>query len=49
VVFRDDDPFREAPGGSIAGSSALMDIAENDALEDVIIEDLSPEFISLAE
>ena len=49
MTFRDDDPSREAPGPALAGSNALVDLAENDVAEDVVIEDVSPEFIALAE
>ena len=49
MTFRDDDPAREAPGGAIAGSGALLDLAQNDVAEDVVVEDVSPEFIAMAE
>jgi peptide/nickel transport system permease protein len=49
MVFRDDDPSREGPGPTGVGSSALLDLAEEDVREDVVIEDVSPELMALAE
>jgi peptide/nickel transport system permease protein len=48
VVFRHDDPSREAAGSGIVGSGALLDLAEDDLREDVVIEDVSDEFVALA-
>ena len=42
MTFRDDDPSHEAPGGAIAGSAALVDLAEDDALEAAAIDAADP-------
>jgi peptide/nickel transport system permease protein len=44
----DDDPERAPVGAGIATSEAFLE-TENDAVEDVIIEDVNPEFIALAD
>ena len=49
MTFRDDDPAREAPGGAVVGSTALIDLAENDVADDVVIADVSSEFIAFAD
>jgi peptide/nickel transport system permease protein len=42
MVFRDDDPRREAAGGGIVASEALVELAEDEALEDAAIEAAEP-------
>jgi peptide/nickel transport system permease protein len=48
MVFRHDDPAREAAGTGVVGSGALLDLAEDDLREDVVVEHVSDEFVSLA-
>ena len=38
MVFRDDDPVREGAGSGIVASEALVEIAEDDALEDAAVQ-----------
>jgi peptide/nickel transport system permease protein len=50
VTFRDEDDRRpEAAGGGVVASEALLQLADEDAVEDVVVEDVAPEFIALAE
>jgi peptide/nickel transport system permease protein len=49
MVFRDDDPEREAKTGSILSSDALVEMADIEVAEDVVVEDVDPAFIGFAE